>query len=111
MVGSLASEMIVGRHNGDDDAIARLHFLDVRNALLITGHGLGVGFVARRQNDDREVFVDQSIRTVLHLAGGGSFSINVGDFLELQSAFWGDWVVDAPAQIEEFGLAKKYPLQ
>src|SRR2546430_2926098 len=48
VIGGFAREMISLGDNGDDDAVARLHFLDIGNALLVPRHRLGIGFVTRR---------------------------------------------------------------
>ena len=44
---------------------------------------------------------------MLHFASGIAFSVDVGNFLELKGAFEGDGVVNAAAEIEEIGAAKK----
>src|SRR5207249_3000555 len=64
-----------------------------------------------RQNNDRQVFVNQCVRTVLHFARRITFRMNVGNFLELQRPFKRDRIVDAPAQIEKIGVAKELPRQ
>jgi hypothetical protein len=42
---------------------------------------------------------------VLHLAGGITLGVDVGDFLQLQRAFERDRIVDAAAQKQEVGAA------
>ena len=44
-----------------------------------------------------------AIGTVLHLAGGITLGVNVGDLLQLERAFERDRIVDAAAEIEEVG--------
>ena len=40
---------------------------------------------------------------MLHFAGRVAFGVDVGNFLELQGAFQGQGVVDAPGQVQEIG--------
>jgi len=47
--------------------------LNVRNTLLVAGHGFGVGFVARGQDHHGQFSVDQRIGTVFIFAGGIAF--------------------------------------
>ncbi len=51
--------------------------------------------------DDGQGLVDEGVGSVLHLACGVAFGVDVGDLLQLESAFEGDGVVDAPAEEEE----------
>ena len=95
MVGGLAGQVIAFGDDGDDDAVAGLHFLDVGDALFVAGHGSGIGLVARGQDDDRQIFVDQGVGAVLHFAGRIAFGVDVGNFLQLERAFERDGVVDA----------------
>src|SRR5258705_12452712 len=50
--------------------------------------------ITGRDDDDRKIFVDERVGPVLHLAGGISFGVNVGDFFQLQRAFERDGVVN-----------------
>ncbi len=101
MIGGFAGEMVAFGDDGDDDAVARFHFLDVGDGLFIPRHGGGIFFVARGENDDRQILVDQGVGAVLHFAGGVPLGVNVGDLLQLQSAFEGDGVVDAAAEVKK----------
>ena len=109
VIGGFACELISLGDNGDNDAVARLDFLDVGNALLVARHGLGVGFVTRCQDHDWQIFIDERVGAVLHFAGRVAFGVDVRDFLELQRTFEGDRVVDAPAQIEKISKTKELP--
>src|ERR1700726_3042714 len=59
VIGSLASEVVAVGDDGNDDAVTRLHFLDVGHALLVTGHRIGIGFIAGGEHDDGQVFVNE----------------------------------------------------
>ena len=82
-------------------ARARFHFLHIRQRLLVAQHRAGIVQVARREDHDRQVFVDQRVRPMLHLAGRIAFGVNVGDFFQLQRAFQRDGIVNAASQEEE----------
>jgi len=107
VVGGFAREMVSIGYDGDYDAVARLTSLMFGNALFIACHCFRVGFVASGEHDNRQILVDQRVRAMLHLAGGVAFGVNVRDFLELQSTFECDRVVDASAEIEESVVAEK----
>jgi hypothetical protein len=38
VIGGFASQLVSLRYDGDDDTIARFHFLEIRNGLLIEEH-------------------------------------------------------------------------
>src|SRR5207245_7296961 len=42
---------------------------------------------------------------------GVTFGVNVGNLLELQSAFQRDWIMDTPAKIKEIGITEELPRQ
>ena len=56
-----------------------------------------VVYVARRMMTTGS-FVDQGVGAVLHLSGGIAFGVDVGDFFQLERAFEGDRVMDAPSE-------------
>ena len=101
VVGSLAGQVVAFGDDGDHDAVARFHFLNVGDALFVAGHGVGIGFVARGQDDDGKIFVDQRVGAVLHFAGGIAFGVDVGNFLELERAFEGDGIMNAARRDRE----------
>ena len=97
----------------------RLWHFDDRDAVGVDDAGVGVGedvepaapgahffeigahfrhqFAAGRHRHHRHVFVHQRQRPMLQFAGGIAFGVDVGDFLELERAFQGDWIVNAAA--------------
>ena len=87
--------------DGDDDAAARLHFLHVRERLLVANAALLASRIARREHDHGQFLVDQRVRSVLHLTGRIAFGVNVGDLLQLQRAFERDREVNAAAEIKK----------
>src|SRR5690348_1158025 len=105
--GSLAGEAVTFGHDRDDDAVAGLHFRDVRDSFLVAGHGGGIGFITSGDDDDGKIFVDQRIGAVFHLACGITFGMDVGNLFELQGAFERNRVVDATAEIKEIGVTKE----
>src|SRR4029453_4805498 len=66
----------IGEQN--DLALARRHLLHV-------GHGLLEYPVMRRDDDHRHGFIDQRNRSVLELARGITFCVDIGNFFELES--------------------------
>src|SRR5574337_2093941 len=82
------------RDEGDYDAAARLHFLNVRLDLFVYP-------VLAREHDDRQIFVDKGYRAVFHLTGRISFRVDVRYFLQFQRAFQRDREVRPPPKIEE----------
>ncbi len=52
----------------------------------------------RGHDHHRQIFVDQRVRAVLHLARGIAFGVDVGNFLQLQRAFERDGVMNAASQ-------------
>ena len=85
------------------------NILDVGHALFVARYGIGIGFVVGGEYDDRQIFVDQRVRAVLHFARGVTFRVNVGNFLQLERAFQRDGVVDAATEVEEIGVAEELP--
>ena len=87
--------------NRDDAAAASGYFLNVAQGFFVLQHARWVVRVFCRDADYREGLVDEGVGAVLHLAGGVTFGVDVGDLLELERAFKRDWVVDAAAKEEE----------
>ena len=86
---------------GDDDAGTGFHLFQVRSCLFVAHHRELIVRIAGRDDHDWQVFVDQGIRTVLHLASRVAFRVDVGDFFQLQRAFEGDRIMYATAQKKE----------
>src|SRR5712671_7626906 len=101
--------MISGGHDRDYNAVASAHFLDIRDAFLITRDRIRIALVVRGQHYDGKILVDQSVGPVLHFAGGIAFGVDVGNFLELEGAFQRDRVVDAASEVKKIGITKKLP--
>lgn len=87
--------------DGDDSAAAGGYLLYVAEGLFVLEDAGGVVGVLGGDADYGERFVDEGVGAVLHLAGGVAFGVDVGDLLQLEGAFEGDGVVDAPAEEEE----------
>src|SRR5262249_45765339 len=68
MVGCLARKVIAGSDDGDDNAVAGAHLLNVGDALFVKSDGLGITFIVSRKHNDRKVFVDQRVGAMLHFA-------------------------------------------
>src|SRR5439155_113412 len=86
--------------DGDDEAVARPHLLDVAEHTL-------VGAVARHERHDRERVGDECDRTVLHLAAGVALGVDIRDLLELERALEGDGVLEPAPQIEEIARVRE----
>ena len=107
VIGDVAGLAVAFRDDGYHDSVARFHFLDVGYRLFVAGHGGGVGFIARGDDDYRQIFVNQGVGAVLHFAGGIAFGVDVGNFFQFERAFEGDGVVDAASEVEKIGMAEK----
>ena len=105
-----ARQVVAFGDDGDHDAVARFHFLHVRDAFFRSASSRRDRIRrAWRCTTTGKIFVDQRVGAVLHFAGGIAFGVDVGNFLELERAFESDGVVDAAAEIEEIGVAEKLP--
>src|SRR5688572_13016897 len=71
----------------DEDTVARLHFLDVVENLLVTRARTRIRIVVGRNEDNRQVLVNQGVRTVFHLTRGIALRMDVGELLQLQRPF------------------------
>ena len=80
----------------DDDqlSVARLHFLQIRNDLVVDRR-------MRRDRDHRHVLVDERDRPMLHLTRRISLGMDVRDFLQLQRPFQRDRILNPAAEEEE----------
>ena len=65
-----------------------------------------IGIVSGEEHD-RQILIDERVRPVLHLAGRVALGVDVGEFLELERAFQGDWEVDAAGQEQKVVLAEQ----
>lgn len=70
------------------------------NLLHITYH-LVIQRMMGSDEDYRHLGVYEGDRAMFHLGGRVSFGMDVGDFLELQGAFEGDWIVPSTTEVEE----------
>src|ERR1017187_6534396 len=93
------------------DAFARLHFLDVRQRFFVEDAAFRAGGIVRRHDHHRQVLVDEGVGPVLHLPGGITFGVDIGDLLQLERAFESDGEVHAPAEEEEVRGAVQVPAQ
>ena len=59
---------------------ARFHFLQIRHRLLVADQGEWVVGVTSGDDDNRQVLINQSVGTVLHLSRRITFGVDVGDF-------------------------------
>src|SRR4051794_2304661 len=88
----------IGSHGNDHPATSP-NLLDIRDSLLVLLLAFVTGLVTGRDDDNREVLVNQRVRTVLHLAGRIAFRVNIGDFLQLQRTLESDGKVDPASEI------------
>src|SRR6266404_8724055 len=101
MIGRLTSQPVALRDNRDYDAIARFHFLDIRNALLVARYRFWVFVVARGQDDDWEILVDQRVGAVLHFPRRITLRVNIRNFLELECTLERNGEMNAAPQVKE----------
>src|SRR6516162_7524814 len=85
---------VAGAGYGDDRAFAGMNLFDVGDYLL-------VGPVLRDDGHGWETGMDQGDRSMLHLPGGVSFSVNIGYFLELQGTLERDGIVIFATDVKE----------
>ncbi len=57
--------------------------------------------VVRRNHHNRQLFINQSDRPVLHFPGRITFGVDIGDLLQFQRALQGDRVLVAPPEVEK----------
>src|SRR5208282_6786650 len=69
VIGGFASQAIALSDDGDDDAVARLDLFDIGDALFVQSERGGIGIVARGENHNGKIFVNQRVGAVLHFAG------------------------------------------
>ena len=86
--------------DGDHRSASSLHFLNIAKHLL-------ENVIIWCNAHDGHVAVDERDRPVLHLAGRVAFGVDVRNFLQLQRAFEGDRVVDAPAEEQKIAPVGK----
>ena len=103
MVGHLRDFLVAFARDRHHDALARFHFLDVGERLLVEHAALASARIARGQHHHRQILVDQRVGPVLHLARRITFGVNVGDLFQLQRAFERDREMNAAAQEQEIG--------
>src|SRR2546429_8721472 len=75
--------------------------------LLHVGYGFFEHAVIGRDDDDRHFFIDQRNWSVLELARGIAFGVDVGDFLELERALERKRVAGAAAEIEHVAALRE----
>ena len=88
-----------------------LHFLDVGDGLFVEDAAFRLRRIARGQHHHGQLFVDQRVGAVLHLAGGVAFGVNVGNLLQLERALERDREMNAAAQEQKIGGAEKLAAQ
>ena len=107
MVSHFGGLFIAFAGDGNDNPAARLHFLDVRKGLFVMDLAF-LGFrIARGEYHDRQIFIDERVRTMLHLAGGIAFGVDIRDFLEFERALESNGEMDAAPEIEKIGGFRK----
>ena len=94
VVGKLTDVGVALGDHGQNASVAALHFLHI-------GDNLVVELMVRSDKDNGHLLVNQGYRTVLHLCGRISFSMDVADFLQFQCPFKCHGVVVAATQIKE----------
>src|SRR6267142_1349605 len=88
VIGGGTGEMVTRSDHSYDDAVARADFLHDGNTLFIERDARGIGGIARGQDYDREIFVDESVRAVLHFPSGIVFGVkNCFHFVRNASEF------------------------
>ncbi len=85
---------VPGAGDGQHPPAPRLHFLKIRDGLLIY-------VIVRRYEHHRHVLVNQSYGPVLHLRRRIALGVDVRDFLEFERPFQGYREIDTPPQIQE----------
>src|SRR5262245_4413307 len=81
-----------------DDAVARLHFLNIGDGLVVEKATRLISRLTGRNDDDGQLFIDQGIGAVLHFPGRIAFGMNVRYFLQLESPFQRDGELNSATQ-------------
>src|SRR5216684_1978440 len=107
MVGALGKIRIARISNRDDDAVARLYFLDVVQHFFISLMRLRRIRIVCREEYDGQVFIDQRIRSVLHFTCGITFRVNIRKLLQLQRSLKRDWEMNTASKKQKIMLAEQ----
>src|SRR5579862_2319103 len=107
VIRGAARKPVAFRHYSNNDSISSLHLLQIRNGLLVAGHGSSIRFVACSDDDNGQILVDERVRAVLHLSSGVAFGMDVRNFLQLESAFQRDRIVNTTPEVKEIAMTKK----
>ena len=81
MVGDERTHFVAYRKNRKNNAVARFDFDDVGMRFFVAQFGGFVAGFARVDDDDGQFFVNQRVRSVLHLARRIAFGVDVVNFL------------------------------
>ena len=79
LVSNLRDGVVALRDKRDDTTLTGLDFLDVREHLLV--HGVMCCY-----NHDGHIAINQRDRSVLHLSGGITLGMDIGNLLQFQRA-------------------------
>jgi hypothetical protein len=83
VIGGLAYLVIAFVGYRDYLAGARFYFLEVRQRLLVAKHRSGIVAIARGDDHDRKVLINQRIGPMLHFAGRIALGVDVRNFFQL----------------------------
>ena len=98
IVGLFLNRFVALVGNCDDGSFARLDFPKIAPALFVKR-------VVRSEDNRAGFLIDERDRAVLHLGGGITLGVDVGNLLELEGAFEGGGKSVLPTEkIEVFGL-------
>src|SRR5580704_17183305 len=92
-------------------ALPRFDFLDIRQSLLVEQGALRAGGIVRGENHDGQIFVDERVRPMFHFARRVALGVDVGNFLQLESALERDREMDAAPEEKEIVGAEKFAPQ
>src|SRR5258706_5977789 len=94
MVAGTGQQLVAVVAEPDENSAPCFYLSDIVKRCLVDP-------IVDRDRDNWRFLVDQGDWSVLHLAGGIPFGVNVADLLELERTFQGDWIVDAPSEEQE----------
>src|SRR5258708_20594746 len=100
MIGFRANETIPFRSDRNDNAVSCLCLLDLANHFLVQS-------VMDSNRNYRHSLINQGNRPVFHFACRVAFGVDVTYFLEFQSAFQRNWIVDTASEVQEILILDK----
>jgi len=100
MLGNLGQALITIGCQGNHNPAPRLGLFHLTEHLFVP-------WIVRSNRNDRHMAIDEGDRSMFHLAGWVTFSVNVGYLLEFQSPFIGGGHIHPSSQVDTMAGIKQ----